>query len=170
MLMNTVLSFILQPTKSFLDGGEMTTTEETAQDKLASYFEKADWGFEQLDSETFRAGFVGENGTHIILVRVTEFWIVFSINPFIRNRGAAWGSATLRMLAALNHKTPLAKLSIDEDNDVSLTVDFPVDGFSESSFRQAVLTLGRCADQLLIPLLQVCSIDEKNKLHRQEPK
>ena len=135
-----------------------------------AHFKKAEWGFEQIDAETFRAGFAGENGTHVILARVTEFWVVFSIDPFIRNRGTAWGSGIIQMLAVLNNKTPLAKFSIDEDNDISLTVDFPVDGFSESSFRQAVMTLGRCADQLMVPLLQVCSIDEKNKTYRQEQK
>jgi hypothetical protein len=141
----------------------MEASIQTTADRMTAYFDNAGWGFERLALDAFRTGFEGENGNYMMLIRVTEFWIVFSINPYLKRREWDWGSCALEMLASLNEKIPLAKFGIDDDNDISLTVDFPAQDFVETHFRRAILTLGGCADQLIVPLLQICTIEKRNK-------
>ena len=137
---------------------------------LKTHFESVGWGYNQLKKDTFRLGFEGENGTYLILIRVTEYWIVFSINPYLKKEKKEWGANLFQILLELNDKIPLAKFSIDEDGDIALTVDMPSVGFSAEKLRKAVTTLGSCADQLLIPVLQSSTIEQFNRAHLKRPK
>jgi len=141
----------------------METATQKAVDRMTTYFENAGWGFDRLAEDTLRARFEGENGNYTMLIRVTEHWVVFSINPYLERREWDWGDCVLEILASLNEKIPLVKFSIDEENDVSLTVDFPAEDFLETHFQKAIVTLGGCADMLIIPLLQICAIAKRNE-------
>lgn len=135
---------------------------------LKLHFESVGWGYNQLKPDTFRIGFEGENANYLVLIRVTDYWIVFSINPYLKKDGRVWGANLYRILLELNDKIPLAKFSIDDEGDVALTIDMPSAGFSAEKLRKAVTTLGACADQLLIAVLQSSAIEYVNDQYRRD--
>ena len=66
---------------------------------LEDYFERYGWSVEQLDTITFRTGFRGRNATFTALVRLTEHWVVFTINPLVRPPENGWGASSLETLS-----------------------------------------------------------------------
>ena len=130
-------------------------------DVLRKYFDDYGWTFERLDEQTCRTGFRGQNGSFSVLVRTSQHWVIFSINPLMSPPETGWGHATLQTLAAANHHVNMVKFGIDGENDVFLTVELPVEGFGYSHFADALSAISHTADQLLVPLLQANAIDEQ---------
>ncbi len=131
------------------------------KDVLAGYFETYGWTFERVDERTSRTGFRGQNGSFSVLVRTSQHWVVFSINPLMSPPDCGWGRATLHTLAAANHHVNMVKLGIDSEDDIFLTVELPVEGFVYSHFADALSAISHTADQLFVPLLQARAIDEQ---------
>ena len=128
---------------------------------IESYFERYGWTCERVDTHTFRTGFRGDNGSFAAMVRVTDHWVVFTINPYLRPPDGGWGLASLRTLALANQTINMAKLGIDEEGDVFLTVELPSEGFTYSHFSDAMTTVTHFADGFIVPLLQARAIDER---------
>lgn len=138
---------------------------EVGQDLLESIeatFERFGWGYERLDSRTFRTGVGTEGGAFPVLLRVTEHWVVATINPFVERPEVGWRKTALRLLAGANHAVNMAKVGLDSDDDAFLTVELPAEGFEESHLYDALAALSHYADQLLLPVLQAIKIDELN--------
>lgn len=129
---------------------------------IERYFELYGWSFERLEEGTFRTGFQANQGAFAALVRVTEHWVVFTINPFLSPSGGGFGPATLKALAHANHALHMAKIGIDEDGDAFLTVELPSEGFTYSHFADALTAMAHFADGFLVPLLQAQAIDERS--------
>jgi hypothetical protein len=129
---------------------------------IESYFEEYGWTCDPLDESTLRTGFRGKNGTYTALVRVTEHWVVFTINPYLRPPESGWGKASLTALAAANQAVHMAKLGIDPDDDAFLTIELPTEGFAYEQFEEALTSLTAAADNFVVPLLQAQLIDERN--------
>lgn len=131
---------------------------------IERYFERYGWSYEKLDEATFRTGFRGQHGTFAALVRLTEHWVIFTINPYLRPPEGGFGIATLRTLALGNHAINMAKLGIDPDGDVFLTVELPSEGFHYSHFADAMTAVTHFADGFIVPLLQAKAIDERSRV------
>jgi hypothetical protein len=130
--------------------------------EVARYFRRYGWAFDRLDDETFRTSFRGKNAAFVALVRVTEHWIVFSVNPFVRAPDDGLGPVTLRFLATANFQESVVKLGLDDEDDVFINVELPVDGFSYELFAAALTSLSHAADRLIVLLLQALVIDDRN--------
>lgn len=128
-------------------------------DHLERYFERYGWSFERLDELTYRTGFRGQHGAFAALVRVTDHWVIFTINPYVEAPEAGWGLASLRALALANQAINMAKIGLDQDGDVFMTVELPSEGFEYSHFSDAMTTVTHFADSFLVPLLQARAID-----------
>ncbi len=128
---------------------------------LASFFKKYGWSFERLDDVTFRTGFRGKNAAFVALARVTEHWVVVTINPLVKAPVDGWGPTALFALAAANQHANLVKLGLDDDGDAFITVELPSEGFGYTHFQSAIGALSHFADQLVVPLLQAVAIDER---------
>jgi len=116
---------------------------------LPGYFDVYGWRYERRESRVFRTGFVGENGAWDIWVTASELLVVFLISPYVeRPEGIAPGAPLLRALLKANHELNLAKLGIDDDHDVCLSVEMPADGFGYSQFSDALTALAHYADEL----------------------
>jgi hypothetical protein len=130
--------------------------------EVARYFRRYGWRFDLLDDETFRTTFRGRNAAFVALVRVTEHWIVLTVNPFVRAPGGGFGAVALRLLATANHQESIVKLGLDDDDDVFINVELPVEGLGYDGFAAALTALSHAADRLIVPLLQAIVIDERN--------
>jgi Putative bacterial sensory transduction regulator len=118
-----------------------------ASDDLTEFFESYGWQFERREGGLFRTGFVGESGPYEIWLKVTDTWVYFAINPYVaRPAGRHHGSVTLMALLRANHELNLAKFAIDEDGDLSLSVELPLDGFCYEHFSDALTALAIYAD------------------------
>ena len=124
-------------------------TRSVVSEELPGYFDVYGWRYERRDSRVFRTGFVGENGAWDIWVTSSDVLVIFSISPYVdRPEGVAPGAPLLRTLLRANHELNLAKLGIDEDLDVCLSVEMPAEGFGYSQFSDALTALAHYADEL----------------------
>lgn len=142
----------------------MTASEGTlvSAAEVARFFHRYGWNFDRVDDDTFRTGFRGKNATFVALVRVTEHWIVFTINPFVKAPGTGFGPVAVRMLATANHQATMAKLGIDDDGDAFINVEMPTEAFAFAQFSAALTTLSHFADAMIVPLLQAMAVDDRN--------
>ena len=130
--------------------------------EVARYFRRYGWAFDRLDDETFRTSFRGKNAAFIALVRMTEHWVVLTVNPFVRSPDGGLGPVALRFLATANFQESIVKLGLDDDDDVFINVELPVEGFSYELFAAALTSLSHAADRLIVLLLQAMVIDDRN--------
>jgi hypothetical protein len=78
---------------------------------------------------------------------VTEAWVYFAISPYVvRHEDQPHGEAVLDVILRANHELNLAKFALDEDGDVLLSVELPLEGFGYSQFADALTALSHYAD------------------------
>jgi hypothetical protein len=136
--------------------------DEELIENIPNYFQRMGWSFEHLEEDTFRTQVETPNSVFILLVKVTEHWIVFSCNPFVKRPDDGWGFAAMRLMALSNHGINLFKLGIDRDEDAFLMAELPVEGFSGRQFEEALAALSHYCNELLIPILQAIRVDTIN--------
>lgn len=137
-------------------------TTSTSPAEIARFFRRYGWTFDQLDDDTFRTSFRGKNAAFVALVRVTEHWVVFTINPFVKGPDAGFGPVALKLLAVANQQASLVKLGLDDDGDAFINVELPTEGFGYGQFSAALTALTHAADGLLVPILQAVVVDDRN--------
>lgn len=128
---------------------------------MVRFFKRYGWSYERLDDATFRTGFRGKNAAFVALARVTEHWVVFTVNPLVKAPERGWGPAALQALAFANQQANLVKLGLDDDGDAFITVELPSEGFSYAHFQSAIGALSHFSDQLIVPLLQARAVDDR---------
>ncbi len=140
------------------------TTESTTTSpaEVARFFRRYGWTFDQIDDDTFRTSFRGKNAAFVALVRVTEHWVVFTINPFVKVPDDGFGPVALKLLALANQQASLVKLGLDDDGDAFINVELPTEDFGYSQFASALTALTHAADGLLVPILQAVVVDDRN--------
>lgn len=138
-----------------------------SSDDLIEFFSRYGWQYERRRTDLFRTGFVGDHGQFEIWVRFAEPWIYFTINPFVDKPAAddgdqAHGAPVLDLLLRANHALNMAKFALDNDGDLSLSVELPTEGFAYSQFADALTALSHYADAYR-PLFEDASIAEVNE-------
>jgi hypothetical protein len=119
---------------------------ELETEDIAGFFDLYGWRYERESEGLFRTGFVGESGHYEIWLRISDDWIYFTINPFVHPPEGGLTDEQLRLLLRTNHDLNLAKLAVDEEGDVLLTVEMPRVGFRYSHFADALTALSHYAD------------------------
>lgn len=115
-------------------------------DDIAGFFDTYGWRYERGSDGVFRTGFVGDTGHFEIWVQVSEDFVIFVISPFLEESGGENQDAVLELLLRANYDVNLAKFGLDEEGDVSLTVEMPRKGFAYSHFADALTALSHYAD------------------------
>lgn len=113
---------------------------------LVSFFDTYGWKYERREASVYRTGFVGETGHYDIWLKVTEAWVYFAINPYVPRPPEGHGLETLQALLHANHELNLAKFALDDDGDLSLSVEMPSEDFRYSHFADALTALAHYAD------------------------
>lgn len=142
---------------------EPAAADERIINEILQTFDAFDWGYEQLDGATFRTGVATDAGAFVVLIRVTNHWVVATINPFVERPASGWGETALRVMAAANHAINMAKIGIDDEDDAFLTVELPSEGFERSHLYDAMAALSHYAEQLVLSILQASRIDTLNQ-------
>lgn len=118
-----------------------------AADVIANYFDSYGWQYIRQEASVYRTAFTGETGRYDIWLKVTENWVYFSINPYVKKpAGQEHGESTLQLVLRANHEVNLAKFAVDEEGDVLLSVELPAEGFCYTHFCDALTALSHYAD------------------------
>ncbi len=118
-------------------------------DALPSYFDQFGWRYERRHPGEFLTGFSGDHGSWDVVVRVSDLVVTFTIAGYVElPAGSLPGPALLHALLRANHDLNLAKLGLDRDHDVCLSVEMPADGFGYAQFADALMAIGHYADEL----------------------
>lgn len=118
-----------------------------AADAIAAWFDSYGWKYVRQDPSVFRTAFTGDTGRYDIWLKVTDTWVYFSINPYVRKPdGRDHGESTLQLVLRANHEVNLAKFAVDDDGDVLLSVELPAEGFCYAHFCDALTALSHYAD------------------------
>ena len=118
-----------------------------AADDIAEYFDSYGWGYVRAEPTVYRTAFTGETGRYDVWLKVTDTWVFFCINPFVRKpTGEPHGVGTLQAVLRANHEVNLAKFAVDDEGDLLLSVELPAEGFCYTHFCDALTALSHYAD------------------------
>ena len=122
------------------------------------FFRRYGWAFKTDAPRTHRTGFRGQHDTFEVSVKETDHWVAFTIHPLLQHTDHL-GAMTLLALAHANHVSSLVKFGIDSDDEIVLTIEFPLDGFTYAHFAEALDSISQTADAFSVALLQATAID-----------
>ncbi|MEO6954456.1 MAG: YbjN domain-containing protein [Polyangia bacterium] len=136
----------------------MTLTAERVEEFL-----KGDgWPVERVDRNTWRSGFRGDVNSFRFYVRLTDNWIFFTIVPFVvAPRSSDHARELYRHLLRLNREINLAKFAIDDDDDVVLTVELPIEDAGDASMKDALEAMAYYADRHYLEVLTIAQQGKK---------
>ena len=122
-------------------------------DDIPGFFDEYGWRYERREPGIFRTGFAGDTGAWDIWVRATSTLVLFVISPLVpRPPERPPGPGLLRALLKANHELNMAKLAIDDDDDIALAVELPAEGFTYAQFSDALTALAHYADEYKVRL------------------
>lgn len=116
-------------------------------DEIPGYFDQVGWQYDRQRHDQFRTGFTSDKGSWDMLVRVTDLMVSFTVPRYVERTSKVPPGPILNLaLLRANHELNLAKLGVDSDGDICLTVEIPADEFSVSQFKDAIMALVHYAD------------------------
>jgi len=127
---------------------------------MPGFFTRFGWEYRRAGHDEFLTGFSGERGSWDIHVKVSDLAVTFSISPYVTRGDGPPGPHLLRTILLANHELNLAKLGVNEDDEVCLSVEIPADGFEYSQFNDALTAIAYYADDYKERLDAVVAEDE----------
>jgi hypothetical protein len=119
------------------------------------YFDRYGWAVERTSEDSWRTTFRGELALYPLYVRLTEKYLFLSIVPFLLKPKPEAAQRFYWAMLRYNRDMNLAKLALDPDGDVVLTIELPLDGFDYPTFEQALSLLSYYADLTYRELLNL---------------
>jgi len=118
---------------------------------LQAYFEQYGWTYERTGEGAqitdYRTSFRGDMAVFRIYVRLTDYWVFFSITPFVvAPQDPECERKLHKFLLRQNYEMNMAKFTVDDDGDVTLTVELPTASLDYSEFSDALGALAYYAD------------------------
>jgi|GEM_PF-630582 len=123
------------------------------REQLDEYFERFGWTYSHESDDTWITGVRTSVSAFRIMVRLTEHWVFFIINPFVvappnkQERLRVYYHA-LRYNLDMN----FAKLGLDSDGDIFLAIELPTENFDYSHFVDSLDGLSHHASMIYAEL------------------
>lgn len=131
-------------------------------EQIEEFFNRYGWTYSRESSDTWVTGVRTEVSAFRIMVRLTEHWVFFIINPLVvapmRN------ADRLRVYyAALRYNLDMnfAKLGLDSDGDVFIAIEIPTENFVYSHFVDALDGLSHHASVIYVELFGLAHSPER---------
>ena len=112
-------------------------------------FAEGGWPCDRINEDTWKSQFRGRSAAFPFYVRVDDAHqcVTFAIVPFLRSPDDLTQADLLyKRLLELNHRLLMAKFSIDDDLDIVLSVEYPLDDLDRSEFNDALDVLSYYAE------------------------
>ena len=118
-------------------------------DSIRRILEEGGWPCHPIAEDTWKSLFQGKHASFPFLVRVDPAgFVVFAIIPYLKTpKDDAVASRLYRRLLELNQTLLMAKLSIDDDLDVVLSVEYALPEIDRSEVDDALDVLSYYADR-----------------------
>jgi uncharacterized membrane protein YgcG len=130
----------------------MATTPEQIED----YFKQLDWPFVKKEEKLWDSGYNGNNLRFRFYVRLTDNWLyvtwLFPIAIQESCRANIY-EHTLRMCYTMNG----AKVMLDNDNDLTLTVEYPAPNLQVEEFESALRGVCWNVDQFFLEMTKLAT-------------
>jgi hypothetical protein len=138
-------------------GGIGSVSMSEMIERIHGFFVEYGWQYDfDASTSTWHSGFRGKSNNFNIFIHLTEDWIIFSIAPFVNAPDDEGCRRKLHMhLLKLNYIINMAKFSLDEDEDVVLTVELPTENLDYSEFSDGLNALSYYADTYYLEILNV---------------
>src|SRR5262245_52173502 len=116
--------------------------------EVRACLEKDGWPIEVVSDTTIRSFFRGGERIFPLFIHRETDYMTFAVIPFLKlPREDDAVQAVLGRLLRLNRDMNMAKFSIDEDDDVVLSVEYRVEDLDPSEVRDAVDVLSFYAEK-----------------------
>lgn len=109
--------------------------------------EKDGWPVDAVSDVTMRSRFRCGERIFPVFVHIEPEYVSFAVIPFAKLPADEAGDGMAERLLALNREMNLAKLSVDEDGDVVLSVEYPLRDLDPSEVRDAIDVLSFYAEK-----------------------
>jgi hypothetical protein len=130
---------------------------------IDGYFKEYGWTFTRRDEPekqmwTWDTGFRGDVQSFSMFVRLTEFWVYFTISPFVvKPKNPDCATKLHKFLLRANYDVNVGKFALDEKEDVVLTVELPNENLDFSEFRDAINIVCHNADKYIVDALNLAT-------------
>ena len=114
---------------------------------LDSFLEQYDWISKRDREDRWLTGWEGEDRSYPLAIQLSDTWISFQVSPFLK-LGLDWESwpEISHFLLELNHLSHMAKLSIDSQGDIHLSLEVFTSSIDYDKFCDTLGVLAYYAD------------------------
>jgi hypothetical protein len=117
-------------------------------DEIGACLAADGWPVEAMSDTLMRSRFRGKTRIFPLLVYVADAFVTFAVLPYAHApEDAEDADELLRKLLRFNRKMNLAKFSIDEDDDIVLSVEYRLADLDPSEVRDALAVISSYADE-----------------------
>jgi hypothetical protein len=136
----------MQREYSFMTSGKANAFQEKALDH---YFALYGWASEKMSERCWRSTFRGKYKTYQLQVELSDTWISFRVAPllFVTQDWQYWPEI-LHYLLQLNEATQIAKISLDQDGMINLSMQCLALDFDYKKFEMHLGILGYYSDAI----------------------
>ena len=116
---------------------------------IPEFFKRYEWSCEEVEPGIWRASFADEREEEYdLFVAQTDDWLHFAASPLTPRPAAECVSSLHEILLRLNQSLRLARLALDDEGDVCLLADLPLDDLRYAHFAAALDALTGYTRQL----------------------
>ncbi len=106
---------------------------------VPEFFERYEWSCEEVEPGIWRAAFADERDEEYdLFVAQTDDWLHFAVSPLTPRPKAECTPSLHEALLRLNQSLRLARLALDDEGDVALLADLPLDDLRFAHFAAAL--------------------------------
>lgn len=110
-----------------------------SQEKVEEYFQRYGWSYSRDSDNTWITGVRTRVSSFRIFVRITEHWVFFVVNPLVVAPPRKKDRLRLYYHALrYNFDMNFAKLGLDADGDLFMSIEIPTENFVYSHFADAL--------------------------------
>lgn len=116
-------------------------------EEVRGCLQKDGWPVDVVSDVTMRSRFRSGDRIFPVFVHIDADYVSFAVIPFSKLPDDEAGDGMAERLLELNREMNLAKFSVDEDGDVILSVEYPIEDLDPSEVRDAIDVLSFYAEK-----------------------
>ena len=102
---------------------------------IAQFFEQYEWAAEEIEANVWRASFTTESEEEFDLyVMAGDEWLHFAVSPLVHVGEAERHARLIAALLRLNQRMRIVRLGLDDEGDLNLVADAPIERFDFGDF------------------------------------
>ena len=127
-------------------------------DEIRACLTEDGWPVDVLKGAVLQSRFRGKARIFPMLIQMGDVFVTFAVLPFVRApEDSEEADVLLRKLLAYNRQMNLAKFSIDEDDDIVLSVEYRLADLDPSEVRDAVNVVSYYADKYYLEIAKLAA-------------